>query len=100
MYWRHYAVSDHAVAEELRQLRVLLTDGQGAVISRLAIVESQMTSLVGNGQPGRITKLETAIAAIQKFRYTSLGWAGGVGASISLVIVILSHLAHVVLHWI
>lgn len=49
------------------------------VIDVLARLDENMESLVGNGQPGRVTKLEDKVEALQKERW----YAGGVIAGVS-----------------
>ena len=39
------------------------------VIDALARLETNMQTLVGNGQPGRIGKLEGAVESLKKWRY-------------------------------
>lgn len=45
------------------------------VIDSLARLETHMDSLVGNGQPGRVTKLEIAVAKLIRFKYFLFGAA-------------------------
>lgn len=52
------------------------------VIDVLARLDENMESLVGNGQPGRVTKLEDKVEALQKERW----YAGGVIAGGSAIL--------------
>ena len=52
---------------------------------RLARVETQMYSLVGNGQPGRIALLERAVESLTRWRWWLVGAAAGGGAVISVL---------------
>lgn len=51
------------------------------VVSALAELKTQMTSLVGNGQPGRITKMEDKIESLLRARWTM----GGAITAVSIV---------------
>jgi hypothetical protein len=52
---------------------------------RLARLETQMYSLVGNGQPGRIGLLERAVEELKRWRWWVVGAAAGSGAVISVL---------------
>lgn len=58
---------------------------QDHVIDTLARLDTNMTSLIGNGQPGRISKIETSITdtntAVDKLK--KYVWMG-VGATLAL----------------
>lgn len=59
------------------------------VVETLARLDTHMESLVGNGQPGRVTKLETAVDSLRKWRWTIsgavLGAAGLISAAIHFI---------------
>lgn len=48
-------------------------DFQSHVIDSLARLETHMTSLIGNGQPGRVTKLEKAVAGLVRWKWIITG---------------------------
>lgn len=50
---------------------------------RLARLETQMYSLVGNGQPGRIALLERVVEWLSRWRWWVVGAAAGSGGVIS-----------------
>jgi hypothetical protein len=52
---------------------------QAHVVEELAVLKTHMVSLVGNGQPGRIAKLEDAVNDHQR----SINIARGMGAAIA-----------------
>jgi hypothetical protein len=52
---------------------------------RLAGLEIQTKDICGNGQPGRMTSAERAIAALQRWRVWVLGAAAGVSGVVSVV---------------
>ena len=72
------------ILAELREIRGEMQQNQIDVVQRLASLEAQMKSLLGNGQPGRIGALESAISAVNRFKYTVVGYAMGVAGLVSL----------------
>lgn len=69
------------ILAELKELR----EDSKANGERLARVETQMYSLVGNGQPGRIALLERAVESLSRWRWWVVGAAAGSGAVISVL---------------
>jgi hypothetical protein len=61
-------------------------DFQDHVIDVLARLDTHMSDLVGNGQPGRVQKLETSVEELKKARWTLGGMIIGVSTSISTII--------------
>lgn len=53
------------------------------VVSQLASLDTKMAGLIGNGQPGRISKIETNIEDLQKARWKIVGAILGMSALIS-----------------
>ena len=47
-------------------MRVTDNDFQCEVLEKLAPMEAKMEMLVGNGQPGRISLIETKVAALER----------------------------------
>lgn len=47
-----------------------VSDFEKQVIASLAVLTMQMTQLVGNGQPGRVTKLESRLSDIETLKVT------------------------------
>ena len=62
-------------------------DFQLHVIDALARLETNLKALTGNGQPGRVGKLETDVEALKKARWT----VGGIIVGASTVISSLIH---------
>lgn len=52
------------------------------VVEALAKLDANMKSLIGNGQPGRIEKLETDVKSINRWRWV----IGGVVITLSALI--------------
>jgi hypothetical protein len=48
---------------------------------RVAALEVQVKSIVGNGQPGRLTLVENSVSTLQRWKY----WLMGVAASVSAI---------------
>ena len=59
---------------------------QVRVIDSLARLETHMESLVGNGQPGRVSVLETDIEALKKARWTIGGLVIGIATTVSAAV--------------
>jgi hypothetical protein len=55
------------------------------VVDKLASLHTKMESLVGNGQPGRIGKLEAAVEELKKARWTIGGLVLGVSTVASFL---------------
>jgi len=53
---------------------------------RLASVETNVTLLVGNGQPGRITILEQRVDDLRRWRWRMVGIATGVATVMSGIV--------------
>jgi hypothetical protein len=73
------------ILSELRDLRKECNASAISTGERLASLETSMTSLVGNGQPGRITLLERGVERLQQWRWKLVGVAGGVAGVVSAV---------------
>jgi Holliday junction resolvasome RuvABC endonuclease subunit len=63
------------ILTELRDLRIIVTDSNNKTGERLARLETDVKSLLGNGQPGRIGILEATVARIDRFKYWLMGGA-------------------------
>lgn len=59
---------------------------------RLARLETHVESLVGNGQPGRLTLVENKVSELQHWRWKATGIYTGASAVISAVVAFLYHL--------
>lgn len=55
------------------------------VIESLARLETNMTTLVGNGQPGRVTKLEDRVDSLRRWRWLITGGIIAISALIHFV---------------
>jgi hypothetical protein len=82
------------ILEELRALRSDYNDHARATGERLAKLDEQMHDLCGNGQPGRISKLESAVQRLQAWRW----YLVGAGAGVSLLLTGAAWLLHFVVH--
>ena len=70
------------ILEELRALRSDYNTHARETGERLAKLEEQMHDLCGNGQPGRISKLESAVQRLQAWRW----YLVGAGAAVSTIV--------------
>lgn len=57
--------TNEIILQELRELRSDYNEHARDTGERLASLEQQMYTLVGNGQPGRIANIETAAAKLK-----------------------------------
>ena len=53
---------------------------------RLAELETHVESLIGNGQPGRLTKLEANVNELIRWKSKTVGWGIGVSSVVSTVV--------------
>ena len=54
---------------------------ESALGQRLTAVEVEVHTLIGNGQPGRIAKLEAKVSTLESYLWRALGAMGAIGAS-------------------
>lgn len=69
------------ILAELRELRNDYNENARKTGERLAKLEEQMHDLAGNGQPGRVSRIETAVRHLQQWRW----WVLGACASASMI---------------
>jgi hypothetical protein len=80
------------ILAELRELRSDYNANARETGERLSSLETSMTSLVGNGQPGRITLAEEAIKDLQAWKWRIFGIATGAATVVSGVVTTLAWL--------
>jgi hypothetical protein len=61
-------------------------DFQSHVVDTLARLDTNMTMLVGNGHPGRVTRIEDDLEDLKKARWTIGGMIVGITTAVSAVI--------------
>ena len=61
-----------------------MTDFEGQVLSDLSVLKSQMKEVVGNGQPGRISRLENRVFDHEKSVQRLKGMAAALGALLTV----------------
>jgi len=86
------ATIEQLILDELKELRDDLKDFRSEVAGwkteageRLATLEAHDHDVCGNGQPGRMTIAERAIAGLQRFRFWQLGAAAGVSGVVAVL---------------
>ena len=62
----------------------MMTDFEGQVLSDLNVLKGQMSQLMGNGQPGRISQLEGRMNEHEKTVQRMKGMAGAFGGLLTL----------------
>ena len=60
-----------------------MTDFEAAVLADLAILKTQMKELLGNGQPGRLARLEGRIDSHERSVQRLKGAAATLGAALT-----------------
>jgi len=61
-------------------------DFQSHVIEALARLDTHMESLVGNGQPGRVGKLEEKVDDLSRIRWAFGGIVTGISVTVSAIV--------------
>ncbi len=69
-----------------------MTDFEQTVLADLSELKTQMRALVGNGQPGRMTKLEERVDEHERFVQRAGGIGAALGGLITLVHFVLDYL--------
>lgn len=54
------------------------------VVDKLSSLNTKMETLIGNGQPGRIGKLENSVEDLKKARWSLAGTIGGITTLLSI----------------
>ena len=76
----------HAAPAHPLVMRVTDNDFQCEVLEKLARLEAKMEMLVGSGQPGRISLIETKVAALERNDVCRGVYARLVNAAITMAI--------------
>ena len=71
------------ILAELRELRSDYNEHAKATGERLSKLETQMHDLLGNGNPGRLRRLEIVVEHLQAWRWYLLGAGAAVSALIT-----------------
>jgi hypothetical protein len=74
------------ILAEVQSLRADYNTNARETGERLSSLETSMTSLVGNGQPGRITILEQRLDDLRRWRWRMVGIATGVATVLSGIV--------------
>ena len=62
-----------------------MTEFEGQVLADLSVLKSQMSQLMGIGQPGRILQLEKRVDVHEKGMQRMKGLAGAAGGALTIV---------------
>ena len=73
------------ILTELRELRNDFNDFARQSGERLSKLERDNYLLMGNGQPGRIARLETSVEMLQEWRWWLIGASAGVSTVVSII---------------
>jgi hypothetical protein len=69
-----------------------MTDFEAQVLADLSVMKSQMRSLLGIGQPGRLNLLEDRVAQHERSMQRVKGLAGAFGVLLTLVHIAIDYL--------
>jgi hypothetical protein len=70
---------------ELRALRGDFNSFARDTGERVSVLETDVHSLMGNGRPGRVDRLESAVQRLKQWRWWLVGAAAGGGGVISVL---------------
>ncbi len=73
------------ILTELRELRSDYNAHARETGARMSTLESQMYSLCGNGQPGRISNIESAVQQLKAWRWWLIGAMAGVSGMVTAI---------------
>jgi hypothetical protein len=73
------------ILAELQSLRADFNTYARETGERVSALETDIHGLVGNGQPGRVALLETAVAKLSQWRWWLVGAAAGSGGVVSIL---------------
>jgi hypothetical protein len=71
---------------EIRDIRSDYNEHARVTGERLATIEANLKSIIGNGQKGRLTLLEEAVEALNKWKWLCVGAASALSTVISFLI--------------
>lgn len=71
---------------EWREFRESVSAWQQGTGERVATLETLVKDVVGNGQPGRLTNVESAVSGLQRWRYWLTGIAATTTAASSFIL--------------
>ncbi|MEI9981692.1 MAG: hypothetical protein WDN23_22390 [Edaphobacter sp.] len=61
-----------------------MTEFEGQVLADLSVLKNQMTQLLGNGQPGRLTRLEERVEKHEQSVQRVKGLVGAMGGLLTV----------------
>ena len=79
------------ILTEVQALRSDVAENAINTAERIAALETAMKSLVGNGQPGRITSIEDSVKDLQQWRWKMLGICTGASSVVSVIGYLIFH---------
>jgi len=71
-----------------------MTDFEAQVLADLSVLKTQMKELLGNGQPGRLTRIEDRISGHERTVQRLKGAAGALGAALTVAHLAIDFLFH------
>lgn len=85
---------DNEIIKLIYDMQVRQGEKLDAISLTVTETKTQMTDLIGNGQPGRIARLEKAVEILKRFRWMVLGYASAISFVISTGFAIAHALKH------
>jgi hypothetical protein len=77
--------TDQLLLAEIRALREDFHQFARELTERVSVAETQLHTLVGNGQPGRVRLLEMAVESLKQWRWKTVGMAAGASSVICVI---------------
>ena len=68
-----------------------MTEFESQALADLSVLKSQMRALMGIGQPGRLAMLEERVERHEQSLQRVKGWAGAMGAILTLIHLSIDH---------
>ena len=77
---------EQAILIELRELRTDFNEFARGMGERLATHDAELHTVLGNGQPGRLSVLETKVSELQRWHWKIIGMCTGLSSGAAVLI--------------
>ena len=86
--------NDQLLLQEIHALRERVESRFDEIAPAIARLETQMTTLVGNGKPGRVTVLEEEVEALKLKKSWLSGYVAFVVSATAILLAVHDHILH------